>query len=99
MQSGAYSAVWHYLNAVKASGTAEGERVVAQMKATPINDFQMKNVTIRADGHTMRPMYLVAVKSPAESKEAYDVYKITATVAAAGVWRTPAEAACPFARP
>lgn len=98
LQSGAYSAVWHYLNAIKAAGSTDGEKVMAQMKATPINDFEMKNVAIRADGTVLRPMYLVEVKSPAESKEAYDVYKIRSTVAPDQVWRTPAEAACPFAK-
>ncbi len=98
LQSGAYSATWHYLNAMKAAGTTDGEKVMAQMKATPINDFQMKNIPIRADGHVMRPMYLVQVKTPAESKEPYDVYKITATVAPDAIWRTPAEAGCPYVK-
>ena len=98
LQSGAYSATWHYLNAIKASGTTEGEAVMAKMKATPINDFQMKNVPIRADGHVLRPMHLVQVKSPAESKEPYDVYKITATVAPDSIWRTVKEAGCPYAQ-
>jgi branched-chain amino acid transport system substrate-binding protein len=98
LQSGAYSAVWHYLNAIKASGTVDGEKVVAQMKATPINDFEMKNIAIRADGHVLRPMYLVEVKQPSESKEPYDVYKIRASVAPEQVWRTPAEAGCPYVK-
>lgn len=98
LQSGAYSATWHYLNAMKAAGSPDGEKVMAQMKATPINDFQMKNVPIRADGHVMRPMYLVQVKTPAESKEPYDVYKITSSVAPDAIWRTPAEAACPYVK-
>jgi branched-chain amino acid transport system substrate-binding protein len=98
LQSGAYSAVWHYLNAVKAAGTTDGEAVMAKMKATPINDFQMKNVPIRADGHVLRPMFLAQVKSPAESKEPYDVYRITAKVAPDTVWRTVKEAGCAFAQ-
>jgi branched-chain amino acid transport system substrate-binding protein len=68
------------------------------MKATPINDFQMKNVQIRADGTTMRPMHIVQVKSPAESKEPYDVYRIVSSVPAEGLWRTVQEAGCAFAQ-
>ncbi len=94
LQSGAYSAVMHYLKAVQASGSADGEKVMAAMKATPVNSFEMKNVKIRADGTTLRPMYLVEVKKPSESKEPYDVYKILATVAPENVWRTPAESGC-----
>ena len=98
LQAGAYSAMWHYLTAIKATGSVDGEKVMAQMKATPINDFEMKNVQIRADGHTLRPMYLVEVKNPGDSKEPYDVYNIKATVPAEQVWRTPAEAACPYVK-
>ena len=98
LMSGAYSAVLHYLKAIKAAGTTDGEKVMAQMKATPINDFQMKNVPIRADGHVMRPMYLVQVKLPAESKEPYDVYNITAEIAPDSIWRTVQEAGCPYAQ-
>jgi branched-chain amino acid transport system substrate-binding protein len=98
LQSGAYSAVWHYLNAIKAAGTTDGEAVMARMKATPINDFQMKNVQIRADGTTLRPMHIVQVKSPAESKEPYDVYRIVSSVPAEGLWRTVQEAGCAFAQ-
>jgi len=79
--------------------TADGEKVMAQMKATPINDFEMKNVTIRADGTTLRPMYLVQVKKPTESKAPYDVYNVLSTVDPGEVWRTPAEAGCPFVKP
>ncbi|MET1116970.1 MAG: ABC transporter substrate-binding protein, partial [Comamonas sp.] len=50
IHAGAYSAVTHYLKAVKDSGTDRGDVVAAKMKATPINDFSMKNVRIREDG-------------------------------------------------
>ena len=45
-----YSAITHYLKAVAATGTDDGDGVMRQMKNTPINDFEMKNVSIRADG-------------------------------------------------
>ena len=45
-----YSAMTHYLKAVKEAGTDAGPAVMAKMRATPVNDFQMKNVTIREDG-------------------------------------------------
>lgn len=89
-----YSAVAHYLKAVAATGTDEGDAVVRQMKSTPINDFEMKNVSIRADGQVMRPLYVARIKTPAESKYTYDYYEITGTIAPEDAWRPASESAC-----
>jgi branched-chain amino acid transport system substrate-binding protein len=97
IHAGTYSAVMHYLKAVQAAGTDDGERVAKQMRATPINDFQMKNVPIREDGQAMRPLLLVEVKKPSESKYAYDYYTIKAQVAPEDAWRPVSEGGCPLA--
>lgn len=89
-----YSAVTHYLKAVAATGTDEGHAVMQQMKNTPINDFEMKNVSIRADGQVMRPLYVARIKTPAESKYTYDYYEITGTIAPEDAWRPASESAC-----
>ena len=91
-----YSAITHYLKAVAATGTDDGDAVMKQMKDTPINDFEMKNVTIRADGQVMRPLYVARIKTPAESKYTYDYYEITATIAPEDAWRPAQESACGF---
>jgi len=96
IMAGAYSATMHYLKAVQAAGTDEGEAVVARMKSTPVNDFQMKNVPIREDGQVMRPTYIVQVKTPAESKGRYDFYQIKGEVPGDQVWRPLAEGGCEF---
>ena len=96
LQAGAYSAVTHYLNAVKAAGTTDGKVVAAKMRELPINDFQMKNVKIRADGQAMRDYYLFEVKAPGESKSQWDLYKLIGTVPADKVWRAAAESECPL---
>ena len=93
-QASTYSAVRHYLKAVEAAGTDEGAAVVAKMRAAPVNDFEMKNVPIRADGQVMRPLYAARIKAPAESKYPYDYYEIVSTVAADDAWRPVAESAC-----
>src|SRR4029079_10657386 len=49
IQAGAPSAALPSLKAVVAAATEAGEALAAKMKATPINDFQMKNVKIRED--------------------------------------------------
>ena len=51
VQAGQYSSVMHYLKAVKAIGTDDTAKVMAQMKKTPVNDFFAKGGTIRDDGY------------------------------------------------
>ena len=96
--AGAYSAATHYLKAVQAAGTDEGKAVAAKMKATPINDFQMKNVSIREDGQVMRPVYIVQVKAPADSKSKYDLYSIKGEIPADQAFRPLAEGGCDFVK-
>lgn len=93
-KSATYSAITHYLKAVAAAGSDDGDAVMRQMKNTPINDFEMKNVAIRADGQVMRPLYVARIKTPAESKYTYDYYEITGTIAPEDAWRTASESAC-----
>lgn len=89
-----YSAITHYLKAVASAGSDDGEAVMRQMKNTPINDFEMKNVAIRADGQVMRPLYVARIKAPAESKYTYDYYEITGTITPEDAWRPASESAC-----
>ena len=98
IQAGVYSAVMHYLKAIDASGTDEAKAVVAQMKAMPINDFFAKNGRIRDDGRMVHDMYLVQVKSPDESKNEWDLYKVLATVPGDDSYRTLAAGGCPLAQ-
>lgn len=93
-KSATYSAITHYLKAIAATGTDDGEAVMKQMKKTPINDFEMKDVSIRADGQVMRPLYVARIKTPAESKYAFDYYEITGTIAPEDAWRPASESTC-----
>ncbi|WP_137893734.1 ABC transporter substrate-binding protein [Ramlibacter sp. 2FC] len=98
IMASAYSATLHYLKAVQAAGTDEGGAVMAKMKATPINDFSMKNVRIREDGQTMRPVYAALVKTPAESKGKYDYYTLKGEIPGEQVFRPLAEGGCDFVK-
>jgi branched-chain amino acid transport system substrate-binding protein len=75
-QAGVYSAVMHYLQAVKAAGTDEAEKVAAQMRTQPIEDFFSHNGRLREDGLMVHDLLLVQVKTPEESKGAWDYYKV-----------------------
>lgn len=95
-QASTYSAIHHYLKAVKAAGSDDGEAVMAKMREMPIEDFEMKGVKIRADGQVMRPLYSARIKKSEESKGPYDYYEITGTVTAEEAWRPAQESACPL---
>ena len=95
-QAGVYSAITHYLKAVAAVGATDGEKVVAKMHEIPVNDFEMKNVSIREDGQVMRPMYTATIKSPEQSKYPSDDYVITGSVPAEQAWRAASESRCPL---
>ncbi|MBS7699668.1 MULTISPECIES: ABC transporter substrate-binding protein [unclassified Chelatococcus] len=95
-QAGVYSAIMHYLKAIEAAGTDAADKVVAQMKATPVNDFFAKNGKIRDDGRMVHDMYLAQVKSPSESKGPWDYYKILRTVPGDEAFRPLSQSECPL---
>ena len=94
LHAGDYSAATFYLNAVKASGTDDGDKVMAKMKATKVNDFFAKNGVVRPDGRMVHDMYLMQVKTPAESKYEWDYYKLVQTIPGDQAYMTKAETKC-----
>jgi branched-chain amino acid transport system substrate-binding protein len=96
VQAGVYSALTHYLNAVKAAGTDDADKVMAKMRDTPVNDFFAKNGRIGPDGLHRHDMYLVQVKSPQESKGPWDYYKVLRTIPAAEAFPTVEQQKCPL---
>jgi branched-chain amino acid transport system substrate-binding protein len=97
-QAGIYSATTHYLKAVAAAGTDATQPVMEKMRATPVNDFFVKNGTIREDGRMVHDMYLYEVKKPAESKGAWDYYKPVAEIPADQAFLPLAESKCPLVK-
>ncbi|MDB5957864.1 ABC transporter substrate-binding protein [Ramlibacter sp.] len=79
-QAAYYSATLQYLNAVKAANTTDPDKVMAELKKMKINDMFAKNGTIRSDGVMIHPMYVMQVKTPAESKYPWDYYKLVKTM-------------------
>jgi branched-chain amino acid transport system substrate-binding protein len=98
IQAGLYSATMHYLKAIEAIGTDEAPKVMAQMRATPINDFFAKNGKIRIDGRMVHDMYLFEVKKPEESKGEWDLYKLIATVPGDEAFRPLDKGGCPLVK-
>jgi branched-chain amino acid transport system substrate-binding protein len=79
-QAGVYSSVMHYLQAIKDAGTDDPLKVAAKMREKPIDDFFARNGKLREDNLMVHDLWLVQVKSPAESKYPWDYYKILATI-------------------
>ncbi|HET7837387.1 MAG TPA: ABC transporter substrate-binding protein [Variovorax sp.] len=93
IQAADYSATMTYLKAVQAAKTSDADKVMAELKKTPINDFYAKGV-IRADGRMVHDMYLVEVKSPADSKQPWDYLKVNAKLPGDQVFTTQADSKC-----
>ncbi|HTE38147.1 MAG TPA: ABC transporter substrate-binding protein [Reyranella sp.] len=96
VQAGFYSATLAYLNAVKAAGTDDPDKVMAQMKATTWDDPVFGKSSIRADGRKMHDMYLCEVKAPGESKGPWDYYKLLATIPGDEAFRPMDQGNCPM---
>lgn len=95
IQAADYSATMNYLKAVEKAGTLEADKVMAAWKDMEINDFFGKG-RIRPDGRYAHDMYLMEVKSPAESKGTWDYYKLVKTLPAEEVWTTKEESKCQY---
>ena len=94
IQAGDYSAALSYLHAVKATGTDDTDKVLAQLRKTKVNDIFAKGGYIREDGRMVHDMYLMQVKTPAESTEPWDYYKVAETIKGEAAWTTKADTKC-----
>ena len=94
VQAGVYGALTHYLKAVKATGGADSDAVMAKMRETPIEDFMTHDGKLRIDGRVMRDMYLFEAKTPAESKYPWDYLKLLQKIPAAEAFRPLNEGGC-----
>jgi len=97
-QAGVYSAMHHYLNAVKALNSKDPDKVMAKMRETPINDFMTKNGKLREDGRVIRDFYLFEVKKPSESKGEWDLFKLIQTVPGDQAFRPLDKGDCPLVK-
>ncbi|MEM5274414.1 ABC transporter substrate-binding protein [Cupriavidus taiwanensis] len=96
VQAGMYSAVMHYLKAVQAAGSADPDKVMAKMRATPVNDFFAKDGRILANGLMAHDMYLAEAKKPSESKGEWDLLKIRKVIPRDKAFEPLEKSACPL---
>ncbi|MBN8960854.1 MAG: ABC transporter substrate-binding protein [Rhizobiales bacterium] len=98
VHAGVYSAVTHYLKAIKAAGTDNSEKVAEQMRLLKVSDAILPEATVRQDGRVLRPFYLFEVKKPEESKGPYDYYKLVREIPADEAVRPLNEGNCPLVK-
>lgn len=97
-QAGVYSAVTHYLKAVREAGTDAPDAVMAKMRELPIEDFMTRGGRLRPDGRVIRDVSLFQVKRPEESKGEWDLLKRVATLPGAEAFRPIEASDCPLVR-
>ncbi len=100
--AGTYAATLHYLKAVHDMGVAEAKKdgiaTVDRMKAMPFEDDCFGSGRIREDGRVLVPAHLFQVKTPAESKSPWDLYKLLATTPGEQAFRPLADGHCAFVK-
>ncbi len=98
IQAGVYSAVRHYLQAVKDTDSDDGAVVMARMKATPVADAYTDKGQIRPDQRMVHDLYLVQVKTPEESRGPWDLVKLIAIVPPDQAFRPLDKSSCGLAK-
>ena len=94
IQAGDFSAALNYLQAVKATGSDDADKVLAHMRGAKVNDIFAKGGYIRGDGRMVHDMYLMQVKSPDKSTEPWDYYNVAEVIKGEAAWTTKAESKC-----
>ena len=94
VHAGDYSSMLTYLKAVKATGTDNPDKVMAELQKIKINDLFTKGGYIRKDGTMMHDMYLFEVKKPEEVTKPWDYYRIVKKLPGEQAFNTLAESKC-----
>ncbi len=83
VHAGVFSATAHLLRTVAAGADpADGAATIAAMKRLPADDPLFGRSMLRADGGVSHPMHLFRVKSSAESRGDWDIYRPLRTITA-----------------
>ena len=98
IMAGDYTAVQHFLKAVKQADSISGRVVASAMRGLPIEDFMTHDGRIRADGSVVRDRYVYQVKAPAESRYPWDYYSLVRSVSGRQLMPPLSASACPLAK-
>ena len=93
-----YSATLNYLRAIERAKSDDVTDVMKAIKTMPINDAFARHAKVREDGKLSHDVYLVRVKTPEESKAAWDYYTVLETVPGEQAYRPLSESQCPLVK-
>lgn len=99
IQAGTYSAVTQYLKAVDKAQTDATEPVAAALHEMPVDDVFARGGRVAPNGRMIYDMYLMEVKTPAESTRPWDYFKVLATVPGDTAYLDPAQSGCSLVTP
>ena len=72
---------------------------MAKMRELPVQDFMTPGGgTVRIDGRVIRPIQVLQVKSPGESKSPWDLARIVTTIPGDKAFRSLADSDCPLVK-
>ena len=94
VHAGVYSAVSHYLKAVKETGTDNSDTVRAKLGEMTLNDMFVKGGKIAPNGSMLHDMYLVQVKKPSESNSEWDLLDVVSKIPADQAYISMADTKC-----
>jgi branched-chain amino acid transport system substrate-binding protein len=97
-QAAFYSATSTYLNAVKAVGSTDPDKVMEQLRNTKVDDMFTDDGTIRPDGLLEHSMYIMQVKTPSESKYPWDYYRVVQKMSGEQAFGELADSTCPLVK-
>ncbi len=97
-QAAYYSATMTYLNAVKAAGATDADKVMDELRKTKVDDMFTSDGVIRPDGLLQHSMFVMQVKTPAESKGPWDYYKLVKTMSGEEAYGSLADSTCPLVK-
>ncbi len=97
-QAAYYSATLNYLTAVKAAGTTDSDKVMDELHKMKIDDMFTDSGSVRADGLMEHSMFIMQVKTPAESKAPWDYYHLVQTMSGEQAFGKLADSTCPLVK-
>ena len=95
LQAATYAAVRHYLKAAQTIDSDDSLAINEEMRKLPV-DFFGRPAHIRRDGRVIYDLALYQVKTPGESKDAWDYYKKVAELPGETSFRKESEGGCPM---
>lgn len=98
VQAGTYSAVLHYLKAVRAADTKNGKTVARMIRELPVDDVFAQGGKVRADGTMVHDMYLFEIKKPSESQKPWDYYRLIRTIPGDEAFQAQDQGSCPLVK-